>query len=237
MNKGVLITGASDRIGKSLALFFANNNYNVAIHYSSSIEKAKQTQKEIISKTGVNCELFQADFRKENEIISLINRVNAKFTINCLINNASDFYENNFTDAGSEDLIHFFDVNFKAAYLLSKEFAKIEQDDALIINILDTNIRKNTTKHFDYLLSKKFLEIFTLQAAVDLAPKIRVNGIAPGIILAPQGKNEDHIRRMALNIPMRKIGNTENIILAAEYLLKNRFVTGEILFVDGGEHL
>lgn len=237
MNKGVLITGASDRIGKSLALFFAQNNYNVAIHYSSSKDKAKKTQKEIIEKSGVLCELFQADFTEENEVISLMDKANTKFKINCLINNASDFYENSFTDEGSQDLIHFFNVNFKAAYLLSKAFAKIAPQDALIINILDTNIRKNKTKHFDYLLSKKILEAFTRQAAVELAPKVRVNGIAPGIILAPPGKNEEHIKRMAINIPMKQKGNTKNIVIAAEYLLKNKFVTGEILFVDGGEHL
>ncbi|MCF6239972.1 MAG: SDR family oxidoreductase [Bacteroidales bacterium] len=237
MEKGVLITGASDRIGKSLAIFFAKKHYKVAIHYAKSLEKAQITQNELIKIHGVQCELFQADFDNENEVHELIDRVNAKFSINCLINNASDFYENSFSDAGTAHLRHFFDVNFKAPYILSKKFSQLAGNDALIINILDTNIRKNKTKYFDYLLSKKFLEVFTVQLAVELAPEIRVNGIAPGIILPPPGKDKEYIRRIAQNIPAKQAGNIENIIMAVDYLINNQFVTGEILFVDGGEHL
>lgn len=236
MNKGVFITGASDRIGKSLAIFFAKKGYNVAVHYSSSFENAQKTRQEIL-KTGVACELFQANFKNEKEVTRLINKANSIFEINCLINNASDFYPNNFTDAGTEHLRHFFDINFMSAYVLSKEFSKLTSKKALIINILDTNICKNKTEYFDYLLSKKFLEIFTKQVAFHLAPKIRVNGIAPGIILPPKDKNESYIQKRALNIPVKESGNPEKINLAVDYLLKNSFVTGEILYVDGGEHL
>ncbi len=236
MDKGVLITGASDRIGKTLALFFARKGYNVAVHYATSLAKAQKTQQEIL-KTGARCELFQADFRNEKEVAALIGKVNSKFKINCLINNASDFYPNKFTDAGTEHLMHFFDINFKAAYVLTKEFAKTTKTGSLVINILDTNICKNTSAHFDYLLSKKFLEAFTKQAAFHLAPKIRINGIAPGIILPPPDKDEAYTDRIAQKIPMKESGNPEKIIFAVDYLLKNNFVTGEILFVDGGEHL
>jgi NAD(P)-dependent dehydrogenase (short-subunit alcohol dehydrogenase family) len=236
MSKGVLITGASDRIGKSLALYFAEHNYNVAIHYASSFSKAQKLRNEI-KEQGGRCDIFQANFDNEDEVFGLIERVREKFSINVLINNASDFYENSFGDKGMEHLMHFFNVNFKAPYILCKEFAKNVENNALIINILDTNIRKQNTKHFDYLLSKKFLAVFTKQLSIELVLKIRVNGIAPGIILPPPGKDIEYINRMAKSIPMKQKGSPENIVTAVDYLLKNTFVTGELLFVDGGENL
>ena len=237
MNKGVLITGSSDRIGKELAFYFADQNYNVAVHYANSSGKAQKVKDEITARTNVCCEIFQADFTDELQVKSLMERVNAEFPLNVLINNASDFYENSFQNKGTKDLMHFFKINFMAPYILCKEFANRKPENALIINILDTNISKQKTKHFDYLLSKKLLAEFTRQLAVELAPGIRVNGIAPGIILPPPGKDEEHINRMAESIPMKTKGSPENIVKAADYLLTNRFVTGEILFVDGGEQL
>ena len=236
-NKGVLVTGASDRLGKEIALYFASVGYNVAVHYSHSLEKARLTKKDIVSKYDVKCEIFKADFRNEEETQNLIPEVKSVFKINCLVNNASIFHENSFVDKGTSALTGFFDVNFKAPYILTKQFAEIAPEGALIINILDTKISTNTTSHFDYLLSKKFLAVFTRQVAVELAPKIRVNGIAPGIILPPADKDIHYIEKLAKNIPLKKRGHPANIINSIDFFINDNFVTGQIIFNDGGENL
>lgn len=236
-NKGVLVTGGSDRLGRHIAMYFASAGYNVAVHYSSSAEKARLTKRDILSEYDVECEIFRADFRNMEETQNLISEVIPVFRISCLVNNASVFYENSFADKGTSDLTAFFDINFKAPYVLTKQFAEIAPEGALIINLLDTKISKNTTSHFDYLLTKKFLAVFTRQVAKELAPEIRVNGIAPGIILPPEGRDDQYIERLAENIPLLMRGYPDNIINSVDFFINDNFVTGQIIFNDGGENL
>jgi len=236
-NKSVLVTGGSDRLGKNIGMYFASIGYNVAVHYSRSLEKARLTRQDILSEYDVECEIFKADFSNEKETQKLISDVSSVFQISCLVNNASIFYENSFADKGTAGLTAFFDVNFRAPYILTKQFAEIAPEGALILNILDTKISRATTRHFDYLLSKKFLAVFTRQVAMELAPKIRVNGIAPGIILPPEGKDDEYIERMAESIPLKKRGYPDNIINSVDFFIRDNFVTGQIIFNDGGENL
>jgi NAD(P)-dependent dehydrogenase (short-subunit alcohol dehydrogenase family) len=102
---------------------------------------------------------------------------------------------------------------------------------------LDTAITKNKTAYADYLLSKKSLAEFTKLAAVQFAPHIRVNGIAPGLILPPRNKTNNYLNRLARNVPLKKKGTPNQIALSIQYLLESEYITGEIIFVDGGEHL
>ena len=96
---------------------------------------------------------------------------------------------------------------------------------------------KKRKQNFDYLLSKKFLEVFTKQVAYELAPKIRVNGIAPGVILPPKNEDENYLNSMIANIPMNSIGSINNITHSIDFLINNEFITGQVIFVDGGENL
>lgn len=232
----VLITGASDRIGKSIALFLAEQGYNIALHYNNSEEKAKHTKSEILEK-NVKCEIFKADFNMPESLPVMLENVFSKFDLSILINNASIFYENDFKDSGCSHFDKFFNINFKSAYILSKEFANKVTNKSLIINILDTKITQNKTQHFDYLLTKRFLKEFTLLSAQNLAPEIRVNAIAPGLILPPEGKTEEYLNLRAKNIPLQKKGNLNNINSAVNFLITNDFITGQTIFVDGGENL
>lgn len=236
-NNGVLVTGAANRIGKQIALYFASKGYDIAIHYSNSTEAALETKKEITAKYNVDCEVFKADFLNETETINLLSAVRSQFNIKHIVNSASIFYENKFSDSGTSDLDVFMKINFKVPYLLTKLFAQFAPEGACVINILDTKITQNKTKHFDYLLSKKFLEVFTKQVAYDLAPKIRVNGISPGVILPPKDKDEEYLNRLTANVPLKKVGNVKNIIQSIDFLINNDFITGQIIFVDGGENL
>lgn len=230
-----LVTGAADRIGKGLALALAELGYDIFLHYNSSDNKAENTR-QLIEDAGRRCILKQADFRDEEEVCSLIPDCEKEGPIEVLINNASTFVESDMETEGAALLDELFTTNFKAPYLLTKQFAR-HCGKGLIINMLDTKINQNTTKHLDYLLSRKNLETFTYLSAVQLAPDIRVNGIAPGLILPPEGKPEDYMQEMAMGIPLRKTGTVQQLAGAVQFLISNSFVTGEIIHVDGGEHL
>jgi pteridine reductase len=235
MQEAALITGASDRIGKSIALALAGAGYNIALHYINSEFKAYQTR-DLIKSKNIDCETFKADLSNKEEAISLISSSFNKFNIKVLVNNASLFIPDKLSDSNDLLFDELFRINFMAPYLLTREFAK-HTEDGLIINMLDTNISKNSTDHFDYLLTKKFLAEFTRMAAVEFAPDIRVNAIAPGVILPPEGHDNSYLERLAEHIPLKMPGSVSNISDTVLFFIKNKFVTGQVIFVDGGENL
>ncbi len=235
MNEAVLVTGASDRIGRAIALSFAKMGFNVALHYCNSINKAEKSKKEILSE-GVECALFKADFRETEDILSLISRVQSVFNLEFLVNNASLFIESSFIEKNYQEFDSIFNINFKAPYILTKEFAN-SVDSGSVINILDTKISKNSTQYFDYLLTKKFLNDFTLMSAFSLAPHIRVNAIAPGLILPPKGKDWDYFDKLRKFVPLRKAGSVEDIVASIEFIIDNDFITGQVFYIDGGQNL
>jgi NAD(P)-dependent dehydrogenase (short-subunit alcohol dehydrogenase family) len=235
MTNAALITGSSDRIGKAIALALADSGFNIALHYHSSDQKAIQTKNEILEKQ-VQCELFKADLSNRLETKELITSVFKKFRITVLINNASLFIPDKLIDCNDALFDQLFQTNFKAPYLLIREFANIAKK-GIIINLLDTNIIRNKTAHFDYLLTKKFLHDLTGMAASELAPDIRVNGIAPGLILPPVDYDHTYLERLSKNIPLKKPGNVKNISDTVLFLINNDFITGQVIYVDGGENL
>ena len=235
MREAALITGASDRLGKAIALALAGAGYNIALHYNNSEFKAYQTR-DLIKSKNVDCETFKADLSSKAACISLMSSVCKKFDIRVLVNNASIFVPDKLTDSNDQLFDELFRTNFMAPFLLTREFAR-HSEDGLIINLLDTNIRKNKTTHFSYLLFKKFLAVFTTMSALELAPGIRVNGIAPGLILPPEGKDNSYLERLAVRIPLKKSGEPKNISDTVLFLIKNEFLTGQIIHIDGGENL
>jgi len=238
MKKYALVAGSSDRIGKSVAVHLASQGYNLLLHYNSSAEKAKKVKQEIESLgNGVKAELLHFDFLADNDFDEIFAALKAKnIILDILVNCASDFVPSDFKITGSELLEKEFKINFKNAYLLTKAFARI-YESGNIINFIDTKVTKNETVHLDYILSKKLLQEFTKISAVELAPNFRVNGIAPGLILPPEGKDENYVWNLAENIPLKKIGNLGEINKAVQFILDSEFFTGQTLFIDGGEHL
>ena len=235
MNKSALITGSSDRIGKQIAICFAEMGFDIALHYFSSRVKAENIRQEILTK-NVKCTLFKADFNNTTETISLIKDVCNTFRLKFLVNNASLFVESKLTQKDYRRFETLFNINFKAPYILTKEFARLV-NEGMIINMLDTKIAKNDTKHFDYLLTKKFLVNFTKMSALNLAPYIRVNGIAPGLILPPRHKDLKYLEQLSKSIPLKKTGSLDGIRDTIKYLVNNDFITGQIIYLDGGENL
>lgn len=238
MNKNnyALVTGSSDRIGRSIALHLARMGYNLLLHYNHSKEKAEQLKDEIQS-LGKSASCLKIDFLENNDFDTLFSSIkDNNQTIEILINNASDFTPSSFDTLGSELLFKQLKSNFESAYLLTKAFARIF-NAGCIINILDTKITKHSSEHLDYILSKKLLSAMTKLAAIDLAPHFRINAIAPGIILPPKGKDEAYIQNLAKHIPLQKHGNLQDIQHTVQFLVESTFITGQIIYVDGGEHL
>ena len=236
LKKSALITGGAKRIGKAIAVFLAEKGFDIALHYNNSKKEAQITQKEI-EKTGRRCILFKSNFNNINESSNLIKKVKNKFPTLCiLVNNASIFEEGTFLKTKFSQLEKHININFNVPFILSQDFAK-SCKKGQIINMLDTNIVRKHSKYFVYNLSKKALYEFTKMAAYELGPNIRVNAIAPGPILPPSDKDDYFLKTNHGKIPLKNKGSVKNIMQAMDYLIKNDFVTGQCLFIDGGRHL
>jgi NAD(P)-dependent dehydrogenase (short-subunit alcohol dehydrogenase family) len=231
-----LITGAAKRLGREAALYLAREGYQIALHYYSSKPEAIATA-QAIYKMGVRCELFSCDLQDEAQVLKLVPQVFKAFpNFNVLVNSASVFMPNRF---GALDLTLFkthWDANFKAPYILTCEFARLVRKGQ-VINFIDANASKYKTNYADYLMTKKALAEFTKMAAVQWGPRIRVNGIAPGMILAPVNNQRDDRQKRATKIPLQKVGKPANILQSLGFLLGNDYVTGQIIANDGGESL
>ncbi|MBP7710417.1 MAG: SDR family oxidoreductase [Rickettsiales bacterium] len=239
-NGAALITGAAKRIGREIALNLAAKGYDIAISYKNSKKEAEALAKKIRQDFAVECEIFSCDLANANEAKKLAAAVQKKFpNWNLLVNNASIFNRSKFLAAPDSELMENLNTHLISPLILSKEFAKNSPKNAQIINLIDKNIARFDTNYFYYLLSKKALAEFTKMLSLELAPNIRVNGIAPGFILNSVDEKNPSIETQNLikKIPLKTKGEIENILCALEFLLKNNFVTGQILFIDGGASL
>jgi NAD(P)-dependent dehydrogenase (short-subunit alcohol dehydrogenase family) len=232
----VLVTGGAKRIGRAIALALAGRGYSIAVHYGSSEGDARELQAKIEA-MNVRCRLFECDLADMRKVASLIPAVLERFPdLEILVNNASVFVPKRFLETKEDFFDRLFTVNFKAPFFLTRDFA-LHVKRGQIINLLDTKITKNLREHFVYALTKKALADFTRMAARELAPAIRVNGVSPGLILSPPGEDQGYLERAGKKIPMECFGSPEQIASAVCFLIESPFITGEIVFVDGGEHL
>jgi pteridine reductase len=235
-SNAALITGGAQRIGKAIAITLADRGFDIALHYNHSRNEALSLAEEIRQR-GVRCEILACDLGKESQVLLLLEKARKKFRhLNLLINNASIFKPSALDRQGLKALDAHWMINFKAPFILTEEFARL-CGRGQIINILDTKVFKNKTEYVGYLLSKKSLAELTKISAVALAPDIRVNGIAPGIILPPPGKGKSYLAKRAQQVPLKRSGDVHFITQSVSFLLDNEFVTGQAICVDGGEHL
>ena len=236
MRTAALITGGAKRIGKELCIFLARKGFDIALHYNSSEQDAKQVSAEVKS-LGVNCKLFKYDLSNPEKTSDLISKVFKQFPrCSVLVNNASIFKDSSFNNMTVKEFENEFTINFTSPFFLTQQFSR-QQSSSMVVNIIDTRVSKTNTSYFAYNISKYSLYKFTEMAAKELAPKIRVNGIRPGDILPLAGLDKSYLEKRSKRLPVKKVGSVDNIIKALDYLMSNDFVTGECLFVDGGEHL
>jgi pteridine reductase len=231
-----LVTGGARRIGRAISLMLAARGYNIALNYHHSKDDAEALAKEIAGQGGI-CKLFKCDLSVEKDVLPLLEKVHAQFPdLNLLINNASIFSPSKFERKDYKLIDDNYAIHVRAPFILSAEFARLCKQGQ-IINMLDTKIAQHKTTHVAYVISKRALHALTEFSAIEFAPCIRVNGVAPGPILAPPGKNGDYIKQRGKEIPLKKPGDVRYVTQSIEFLLDNEFVTGQVIFADGGEHL
>ena len=234
--KTALVTGASKRIGREISTALAKQGVNVVVHYCRSKRDAQVLCDELVE-YGVNSWVVKADFQKIKECDTLIERtLEITGSLDILINNASIFLPSNLENMDFETLSRHVQVNAWAPFTLSRNFAKLTRK-GMIINLLDSRINSSDRKHTAYILSKQMLSVLTKMTALEFAPHITVNGIAPALILPPAGKNERYLKKLAAQAPLERHGDPKDISDAVIYLLKSDFVTGQVINVDGGLNL
>ena len=239
MNKGILITGSSQRIGRELCLYFAKKGWNIAIHFNKSKKQSKVLKKEI-DKYGVKCICIQGNLLNIKIIKKIVATANKNLgSINCIINNASIFNNDNILNFSEKSWNEHIKINLLAPAAFIKEFSKIKNlsKNKSIINILDQRIFKLTPYFFSYTISKTGLQIITKTAAMKLAPKIRVNAIAPGPVLKNKRQTEKHFNKQSKNTLLGKTVKIEDICKTAYLLANSETITGQIIAVDSGQSL
>ena len=233
MSKAI-ITGGGVRLGREMALHLAESGWDILLHYNTS-SRAAETVKEEIEKKGRTCALFRQDLLKTDQIPAFLAEVVSGFPdVELLINSASIFPEATIQDTDIETLDSIFRINLMAPFLLMKEYRR-QVNRGQIINILDQRISKNLSAHAAYTLSKSPNSHLTKIGAVEFGPEIRVNAIAPGMILPPSGRDMSSLQKQSQLIPARRVGSVSALLKALDYLLEADFVTGDTLFIDGGE--
>ena len=238
MNKTALITGASKRIGKAVAEFLAENGWNIIIHYNNSKLPATELKDLLTLKyPGQKFRTIKANLSDSSEVTTLIPKIISEFgKFDLLINNASVFNRSIIKNTSNDLFESQLNVNLKAPFFLIRDFAKYCKKGN-IINFVDTRITSNKSDFATYSLSKKALWELTKMAALEFAPEIRVNAIAPGVTLPPTGKDENYLTNLAQNIAMKQPGGVAPILKSIDYILENNYLTGQLLFTDGGENL
>ncbi len=235
MRRGALVTGGAVRLGRALVLSLASRGRDIALHYSSSSSEAQETKK-AVEALGVDCRLFRADLSGGAGVEEdLVSRVLADLPrVDLLVNSASAYESGTLLSSDQALFESQMRVNAQAPMMLARAFAQ-KRESGHIVNILDNKIAFAQYQYTAYLLSKKTLAEFTRMAALELAPRFRVNGIAPGVVLPATTRDEAYLEWRVEGIPLRRKGRVEEVALALGFLDENEFVTGQILFVDGGE--
>ena len=228
-----LVTGAAHRLGKAFALTLARQGFNLVLHYHQSLDEAIQTQAEIES-MGRRVILSQADLTDPAQIQSLISNLDS---LSVLVNSAAFMPRGNVGLLTLENWDTSLDLNLRAPFLLAQECSKKMNAGGLIVNITDVGAQKAWSRYPSYTVSKAALESLTKILARALAPQIRVNAIAPGFVLRSEIVSDEEWQRLMNRIPLKRPARPEEIASALEFLVKNEYITGQIIVVDGGYSL
>ncbi|MEN6415858.1 MAG: SDR family oxidoreductase [Armatimonadota bacterium] len=236
IGKTALITGAAKRIGRAISLALADEGANIIVHYNTSRSDADNLALEL-SGHGVSAWTLQADFANPEEYKSVIrNAIDLAGTLDILVNNASIFPREDMSNVSFESFQNNMQVNAWAPFVLARSFAD-EMKRGKIINMVDSRVTSTDWTHVGYIWSKHVLHAMTEMMALAYAPNITVNAIGPGLILPPPGYDQSYIDALSGTVPLKRHGDPDDIAEAVVFLLRSDYITGHMIFVDGGRHL
>ena len=244
-----LVTGAAKRLGRAMALALAEDGWDVAVHYLGSAEAAEETAAQIEA-LGRRAVCLKADLLVEDEVATLIDRardaLGAPLTL--LVNNASLFENDRLDTMTRESWDRGIESNLRAPVRLTQDFAAQVPEAAAdargepvaranVVNMIDQRVLKPTPFFKSYTVAKAGLQMFTRTAAQALAPHVRVNGIGPGPTLRAERQSEAHYARQRQNCVLGRGSDPEDIVAALRFILACKALTGQMLSIDGGQHL
>jgi NAD(P)-dependent dehydrogenase (short-subunit alcohol dehydrogenase family) len=238
-----LVTGGAQRLGKAFALTLARMGYDLLLQYHSAEEQAQKTKNEIES-LGVNVHLVKADLTQPDEIKSLFSQLDfilhpsrEAFILSLLVNSAAIMPVGNPRELELQDWDSALELNLRAPFLLAQQAAKRMTAGGLIVNITDIGAQKAWSRYPSYTVSKAGLESLTKLLARALAPSIRVNAIAPGLVLPSDVVTQEQWDKLVEKLPLKRAATLDEITSALEFLINNEYITGQTIVVDGGYSL
>ncbi len=249
MRQAALVTGAGKRLGRAMALYLAGRGHDVAVHYASSRTEAEAVVAEARA-LGVRAAAVQADLTVEAEMQALVAAATDALAtpLTVLVNNASIFEHDDLTTATRQSWDRHLESNLRAPFVLTQAFAAQAPPPgrdtagepvarALVVNLIDQRVRKLTPEFMSYTIAKMGLWAFTRTAAQALAPAIRVNAIGPGPTLQGARQSAADFARQRAACPLGRGATPQDITAALGYFLDAPAVTGQLLCIDGGQHL
>ena len=239
MPRAALVTGAAQRIGGAVARALAAEGWAVAVHYRSSRDAAERLAGEIVVGGG-RAVALGADLAAEDEVQALVPRaVAALGPLGCLVNNASLFVNDTVRSATRASWDAHLAANLRAPFVLIQNFAAqlAEPDEGVVVNLLDQRVWNLTPYFVSYTVSKTGLWTLTQTMALALAPRIRVNAIGPGPTLPSPRQSAEQFARQNAELPLRRGTTPEEIAAAVRFILAASAMTGQMIALDGGQHL
>lgn len=232
-----LVTGAAHRVGKALAVGLAEHGYDIALHFHSSAAKVEGAMNEV-ARAGGRATLFQADLTTGDAPAQLVRDVVDAFgRLDVVVNSAAVMLRMPIGEITADGWDAVMNLNLRAPFLIAQEAARHLPDGASIVNIADLAAFETWPAYLPHGVSKSGVVYLTRALARVLAPRIRVNGIAPGTVLLPDDFDVAAAAHLTETTPLRRDGTPDDVVQAMLYLLKATYVTGEIIIVDGGRHV
>ena len=233
-----LVTGAGRRVGRAIALALGARGMHVVVHFNESGRGAEETAR-LIVKAGGAAIVEQADLADVDAAHALVDRAVAwRGALGALVNSAAIMLRTPIAETTQADWDRMFALNVRSPYFLSQRAAaSLAASDGAIVNIADLAAFESWPAYVPHGMTKAAVVQMTRAMAKALAPAVRVNAVAPGVVLLPDGWDEAGAEHLRQTTPLRRLGAPEDVAQAVVYLLEARYVTGEIVRVDGGRHV
>ena len=233
-----LVTGAGRRVGRAIALALGARGMQVVVHFNGSRQGADETAR-LITDAGGQAVVEQADLTSVDAAQDLVDRAVAwRGTLTALVNSAAIMLRTPVGETAASDWDTMFAINVRAPYFLSQRAAPaLATAQGAIVNIADLAAFESWPAYVPHGMTKAAVVQMTRAMARALAPGVRVNAVAPGVVLLPDGWSDEEAEHLRSTTPLRRLGSPEDVAQAVVFLLEARYVTGEVIRVDGGRHI